>query len=57
MAGQKTWTDLLGPITDADFVLGREIIRNTGEDHYKILWTLDDETIAYRCFDVWRSGH
>ncbi len=55
-ATQKTWTDLFGPITDVDIVLGKEFIRNLGEDRYRILWTFDDPTTAWECFKAWQSG-
>lgn len=53
---QKTWSDLLGPYTENDFVLGREIIRNMDGDQYKVLWRFDDEDIAWECFCLWRDG-
>lgn len=54
---QKTWTDVLGSFTENDFILGKEIIRNIGNDKYKVLWTFDNEDIAWECFCAWREGN
>jgi hypothetical protein len=56
MITQKTWTELLGPITDADLVLGKEFLRRVDDDHYKVMWRFEDETVAFECFHQWKRG-
>jgi hypothetical protein len=61
---QKTWTELLGPITDADFVDGNSFVRNTQDGWHQIMWTFpcgdrsreENEKSVCECFELWRTG-
>jgi hypothetical protein len=53
MKTQKTWTDLLGNVTNNDAVDGRNIIRVTGKVSRRVLWTFDNHAQACACFNQW----
>jgi hypothetical protein len=54
---RKTWTERLGPITPADLVLGREVLRNEGNDQYRVLQRFPDADVAFAAFKAWQAGH
>ena len=50
---QKTWFELLGPVTSLDFVDGSDLVRWVGGNNYRTLWNCKTPELAQRCWDQW----
>lgn len=53
MVAQKTWIDLLGKDSSFCFVSKKDIVRCTGLNQFKILWTFETNESAVQCFQRW----